>query len=99
MTSLELPGFGRVWQCGSCLSGLETGSGDFFEWDNALVEEEATVSEIRTESKNPCPECGRSMQEVMMEGFGSRWQCEHCRLTVYSSGGIQRWGPPKRSGE
>jgi ribosomal protein L37AE/L43A len=96
MSYVDLPDVGRIWQCGSCLKGLESDSGEFYEWSDPLSQENAAVAEIRTESKNPCPECGRSMLEVMTEGFGSRWQCESCRLTVYSSGGIQRWGPPKR---
>lgn len=97
MAHVDVPGFGRLWQCGSCLKGLETDAGEFFEWSDSLGAKEAPAPEVRLESKNPCPECGRSMLEVMMEGFGSRWQCESCRLTVYSSGGIQRWGPPKRT--
>ena len=99
MAFVEVPEVGRLWQCGSCLVGLETEDGQLYEWSDSLVAEETAISEIRTESKNPCPECGRPMLEVMMEGFGSRWQCESCRLTVYSSGGIQRWGPPKRLAE
>ena len=97
MSHVDIPGAGRIWQCGSCLQGLETDAGDFFEWSSPISPEDAPPPEIRTESKNPCPECGRPMLEVMMEGFGSRWQCEHCRLTVYSSGGIQHWGPPKKA--
>jgi ribosomal protein S27AE len=97
MSYVDVPDVGRFWQCGSCLKWLETDSGDIYEWSDPLTAQVATVPEIRMASRNPCPECGKSMLEVMMEGFGSRWQCGSCRLTVYSSGGIQRWGPPKQA--
>ena len=97
MAYVELPDVGRIWQCASCLRGLETDSGEFFQWSTPFGRPGGSRQEVKVESRNPCPECGKPMVEVMMEGFGSRWQCESCRLTKYSSGGVQRWGPPQRT--
>ena len=44
MAYVEVPGVGRLWQCGSCLSGLETESGDVYEWSNALIAPDAARS-------------------------------------------------------
>ena len=91
----EIPGFGVLWRCEVCSNGVEDVDGTLYRWQRPFVQDEhRDRNEQHAISNKRCPECRRLMREVLMEGFGSRWQCEDCRLTVYSSGGIQRWGPP-----
>lgn len=94
MTWVELPDHGTLWQCDVCMIGLEDVSGNLHRWQRPMsYGDRSDRNEQRVVSNKKCPECSQRMREVMMEGFGSRWQCETCRLTVYSSGGIQHWGP------
>jgi ribosomal protein S27AE len=70
--------------------------GKILRWQRIVTKiERSDRSEEKRMSNKPCPECGRPMWEIVMTDFGSRWQCEHCRLTVFSSGGIQRWSRAK----
>lgn len=88
----ELPEGGPVWHCESCSLGLITPDGNLHRWQRSISKiERRDRKERKVMSDKPCPECHRPMWEVVMLDFGSRWQCEHCRLTVFSSGGIQRW--------
>ncbi len=93
MASTELPGYGTVWHCEHCQIGLHTESGGLHRWHRPITKiERRDRHEKKVMSERLCPECRQPMWEVDMPDFGPRWQCEHCRLTVFSSGGIQRWG-------
>jgi ribosomal protein S27AE len=97
MASTVIPGWGQVWQCESCLTGLHSEGGHTYKWNRPVTKiERRDRKEKRSMSSKPCPECKNPMWEIVMPDFGSRWQCEHCRLTVFTSGGIQRWSAPKK---
>lgn len=92
MSYAELPDFGRVWQCNSCLLALETDDGKVHVWHKpAAPQQRKTYAEEKKKSRKGCPECHQPMWEVVMPDFGSRWQCEECRLTVFATGGVQKW--------
>lgn len=92
MSYAELPNFGRVWQCERCVLALEADDGKIHLWHKpAAPRQRQTYSEEKKRSRKRCPECQQPMWEVVMPDFGSRWQCEDCRLTVYATGGVQRW--------
>ena len=94
----ELPDFGRVWQCPSCVMALIDDSGKTHVWHKpAGPPKKANYQEKKKKSRKPCPECKKPMWEVVMPDFGSRWQCEDCRLTVFATGGVQHWRTKKPS--
>ena len=92
MSYAELPDFGRVWQCDRCQLALETDEGQVHRWHKpAAPKQRLAYAEEKKLSRKGCPECHQPMWEVVMPDFGSRWQCEDCRLTVFATGGVQRW--------
>ena len=92
MSYTELPDFGFVWQCPRCVLALETEKGTIHVWKKPKVgRQRRTYAEEKKKSRKACPECHKPMWEVVMPDFGSRWQCEECRLTVFATGGIQHW--------
>lgn len=92
MSYAELPSFGRVWQCTRCVLALEDPHGRLHLWHRpAGPRQKQTYNELKKLSRKRCPECNQPMWEVVMPDYGSRWQCEECRLTVFASGGIQKW--------
>ncbi|HJR45906.1 MAG TPA: hypothetical protein VJ927_09915 [Actinomycetota bacterium] len=94
----ELPGFGRVWQCPSCVMALLDDDGKTFIWRKpAGPKLKQTYQEKKKKSRKACPECRKPMWEVVMPDFGSRWQCEECRLTVFATGGVQHWRTKKQA--
>ena len=92
MSYTDLPGFGTVWQCPRCVLALEGEGGELHLWHKPEVaKQRQQYQENKKMSRKPCPECNQRMWEVVMPDFGSRWQCEECRLTVFATGGVQRW--------
>lgn len=92
MSYAELPGFGRVWQCPRCVLALEADDGTLHLWRKTRATKvRQNYQEEKRKSRKACPECHKPMWEVIMADFGSRWQCEECRLTVFATGGVQRW--------
>jgi hypothetical protein len=94
MWIVDVSPFGRMWLCSDCKVSL---SGDrLFPWRHQLDEpdKEISVRAIRPNrhlSAKPCPECGQPMWAIVEEGYGTRHQCESCRLTVMFGGAISRW--------
>ena len=92
MSYADLPEFGRVWQCPHCVLALESDDGTIHVWKKPkTARQRQTYAEEKKRSRKPCPECHEKMWEIVMPDFGSRWQCEKCRLTVFATGGVQRW--------
>ena len=92
LSHADLPDFGRVWQCTSCALALETEDGQLHPWHKpAAPQQRMNYAEEKKKSRKACPECHKPMWEVVMPDFGSRWQCEDCRLTVFATGGVQKW--------
>lgn len=92
MSFADLPGFGKVWQCGRCVLALESDDGRVHLWIKPdAPKQRQTYTEEKKKSRKGCPECHQPMWEVVMPDFGSRWQCEDCRLTVFATGGLQKW--------
>ena len=97
MASVELPDYGPIWYCEFCAVGPQTEDGAIHRWQRTVSKiERRDRQERKVISNKPCPECRRPMHEITMPDYGPRWQCEHCRLTVFSSGGIQRWSAAKQ---
>jgi len=94
----EIPDFGSVWQCPSCVLALITEDGKLIQWHRPTgPRQRQTYAEQKKKSNRRCPECNKPMWEVVMPDFGSRWQCEDCRLTVFATGGVQHWRTKKKT--
>jgi ssDNA-binding Zn-finger/Zn-ribbon topoisomerase 1 len=95
MWVVDVPQFGRLWICADCKIGL---SGNrILPWRHQIEAPEEAPIDVRNmqpnrhKSTKPCPECGQPMWAIVEEGYGTRHQCEDCRLTVMFGGAISRW--------
>lgn len=50
-------------------------------------------------SNKPCPECAEPMVAVQVPDYGTRHQCESCRLSVMFGGSVVRWKSRDRAPE
>ena len=99
MKMILLPSFGRLLQCGGCEVSMAGAA--LFQWrdQNEGDDEPVDIRETqdqRYRSHKPCPECGKPMWALTEVGYGTRHQCEECRLTVMFGGAIARWRGPRR---
>ena len=94
MWIVDVADMGRLWQCPSCK--LSMAGGTMFMWREQEAATTSTV-EVRNSptkkyvSNKPCPECGQLMVAVQVPDYGTRHQCESCRLSVLFGGSIVRW--------
>ncbi|MEA2435392.1 MAG: hypothetical protein QOG54_2849 [Actinomycetota bacterium] len=94
MWVVDIATFGRLWLCKDCEVAM---LGErLYKWREQLSnpEPQINVKSIRTNkhmSTKPCPECGKPMWAIVEQDYGTRHQCEDCRLTVMFGGGISRW--------
>jgi hypothetical protein len=69
---------------------------NMFMWRQQVEEPERKV-DVRNMSSNrymstkPCPECRKPMWAITEAGYGTRHQCEECRLTVMFGGAVAKW--------
>ena len=98
MWAVTIPGTGRLLNCPDCR--VTMWGATLFTWKRQNETEKRV--DIRDQgpnkyrSKKPCPECGQPMWALQEPGYGTRHQCEECRLTVLFGGAIARWRGPKR---
>ena len=94
MWVVDVEEMGRLWQCGNCRVSMAGGT--LYLWR----EQEATAGkkqEVRTSptkkyiSNKPCPQCGNPMVAVQVPDYGTRHQCESCRLSVIFGGSVVHW--------
>ncbi len=94
MWIVDVEDMGRLWQCPSCR--LSMVGGTLYMW-REQEEQKTSKVEVRTSptkkyvSNKPCPECGQLMVAVQVPDYGTRHQCESCRLSVVFGGSIVRW--------
>jgi hypothetical protein len=99
MYVVTIPSFGKIFNCGRCRLSYH---GDaLYLWKQQDDPQELTIKvrdsgNKRYRSSKPCPECGRAMWALQEPGYGTRHQCEECRLTVLFGGAVARWRTPKR---
>lgn len=94
MWVVDVEDAGRLWQCGVCRVSMAGGT--LYVWREQEAAAPKNV-EVRTSptkkylSNEPCPECGRPMVAVQVPDYGTRHQCESCRLSVMFGGSVVRW--------
>ena len=94
-----LPAYGRLLLCAGCEIGMMGAA--IFNWKSQDEVEDQPIDirdtrDQRYRSHKPCPECGQPMWAVTEVGYGTRHQCEECRLTVMFGGAIARWRGPQK---
>ncbi len=98
MWQVTVPGFGRLLQCEKCR--VTQAGGTLYAWRRQNEPDERidirSTKSNKYRSKKPCPECGQPMWALVEAGYGTRHQCEECRLTVLFGGAIARWRGPAR---
>lgn len=98
MYVVTVPGFGKIFNCGRCRVSYHGDTLYVWKKQNDPLEEQIKVRETRSNkyrSNKPCPECGKPMWALQEAGYGTRHQCEECRLTVLFGGAVARWRTPK----
>ncbi len=92
----EIPGFGTLWHCTSCNQSVDN-LGDRYQWQRPRVDvgRGGAVTERKYRSHQACPRCGNALWTVEVEDYGTRQQCEDCRISIVG-GSILEWrGAPK----
>src|SRR5687768_16292982 len=89
MKMVVLPAFGRLLLYATCQLGMAGAA--LFQWKEQNEGEEQPIDlrvtrDQRYRSHKPCPECGQPMWALTEVGYGTRHQCEECRLTVMFGG-------------
>ena len=99
MWIVDVEDMGRLWQCASCKVSMAGGT--MYMWREQETAT-ATKVEVRTSptkkyvSNKPCPQCGEPMVAVQVPDYGTRHQCESCRLSVMFGGSVVKWKSRER---
>lgn len=102
MHVISIPGFGKIFNCGRCRVSYHGDTIYIWKKQNDPTEEKIKVRDARSNkfrSNKPCPECGKPMWALQEAGYGTRHQCEECRLTVLFGGAVARWRTRKPPAE
>ena len=99
MKMIMLPSFGRLLLCAGCQVSMAGAA--LFPWRDQNEGDDESIDvrdthDQRFRSHKPCPECGERMWALTEVGYGTRHQCESCRLTVMFGGAIARWRGPRK---
>lgn len=95
MWIVDIAGHGTFWQCNSCRQTVDE-SRNRFEWYKPSTRgNRGLTKERKYRSHEPCPRCGESLWVIEVPNYGSRQQCENCRISIVQ-GAILPWkGAPK----
>jgi hypothetical protein len=88
----ELRGIGVVWHCPTCHYSLQP-DGEKVLWKlprRDHVKRQAN-KERKYRGQDPCPRCNRPMWVLEIPEYGSRKQCEDCRISVIPGGAVLEW--------
>ena len=95
MWIVDLPLLGTLWQCTNCHQTVDGGK-HVYRWSRPKMQVgRGEVKEHKFKSRERCPRCGESLWVVEVPNYGSRQQCESCRISIVD-GAILEWrGAPK----
>lgn len=92
----DIPELGPLWHCTSCHQSVSATS-DQFAWRRPRDEAtRAGVAERKFRSNQLCPRCRKHLWTVEVPDYGSRQQCEDCRISIVS-GSVMEWRSAPRS--
>ncbi|HEX2241379.1 MAG TPA: hypothetical protein VHJ82_09595 [Actinomycetota bacterium] len=92
MWAAQLPEFGALWNCPSCCISVDE-RGAILRWREPprIQRAEVVAKEEKFRSNEPCPRCGQGLWIVEVPNYGSRKQCENCRITIMFGNAIMEW--------
>ena len=90
MWFIDLAGHGLLWHCTACHHSVNA-AGEVLAWKRPRVEAgRSQVVERKYRSHHACPRCGQRLWKVEVPDYGTRQQCEDCRISIVS-GAIMEW--------
>ena len=90
MWFIDLAGQGMLWHCTACHHSVNA-TGEVLAWKRPRAEEgRSQTVERKYRSHHACPRCGRRLWTVEVPDYGTRQQCEDCRISIVS-GAIMEW--------
>jgi ribosomal protein S14 len=91
MWAMDLSADEFLWHCPNCRESLRS-DGTKVSWYQPRKDiARMNSNERKYQGAEPCPRCGRSMLVVDIPEYGSRKQCESCRISVVPGGAILEW--------
>ena len=87
----EVDGVGTFWHCANCHYSLQP-DGEKVLWNLPRRDHlKKPGKERKYRGLDPCPRCGRPMWVLEIPEYGSRRQCEDCRISVIPGGAVLEW--------
>jgi hypothetical protein len=99
MWAAEMDGIGLVWHCASCHYTINPND-EKVPWNLPRRDHlKKPGKERKVRGLVPCPRCNQPMWVVEIPDYGSRKQCEECRISVIPGGFVLEWRShtPQRS--
>jgi hypothetical protein len=87
----DVEGVGPLWHCANCHYSLRP-DGEKVLWSLPRRDQlKRPTKERKYRGQDPCPRCSRSMWVLEIPEYGSRKQCEDCRISVIPGGAVLEW--------
>lgn len=96
MWTVEVPRFGPLWQCLTCHQSVDA-EGTVYTWYRPKIQTGRGIArERKYRGSQPCPRCGQPLWVIEVPNYGSRQQCEDCRISIVS-GAVLEWRSAPKS--
>ena len=96
MWIVDIAGHGTFYQCSGCRQTVDEDK-NRYQWFKPVVRSaRGLAKERKYRSHEPCPRCRELLWVIEVPNYGSRQQCENCRISIVD-GAILEWkgAPPK----
>lgn len=91
----EVAGIGTQWHCSNCHYTLQP-DGQKVLWNLPRRDHLRKANKERKyRGMDACPRCNKPMWVLEIPEYGSRKQCEDCRISVIPGGAILEWRTPR----
>ena len=95
MWIVDIAGHGTFWLCSSCRHVIDEAKQRYRWYKPATKAARGGGQEHKFKSHERCPRCGEPLWVIEVPNYGSRQQCENCRISIVQ-GAILPWkGAPK----
>lgn len=96
MWSVNLLSHGTFWHCISCHQTVDDEK-NRYHWHRPKPEvRRGLTKERKYRGQEPCPRCGEPVWVIEVPNFGSRQQCEDCRISIVE-GAVLEWRSAPRA--
>ena len=87
----DMNGVGAVWHCANCHYTLQS-DGEKVLWNLPRRDHQKRPGKERKyKGVDLCPRCHHPMWVLEIPEYGSRKQCENCRISVIPGGAVLEW--------